>query len=537
MKKSFLDKFVGYLSPQAGLKRTQAKIVSETIEKRLSSRFYDGATSGRRTDGWITPSTSSSAETYGQLTRLRDRSRDLYRNDAFAKRAVDVVVGNTIGSGIVLKIEAKAMGRAKAAQEAWKKWAYSKECDAEGRRDFFALQSLIMNTVVQSGECLIRKINVSESKSGVNLKLQVLEPDHLDNLKDGYFNEGSKNRVIQGVEFDSQGQRVAYHVYENHPGDNSAISKNTYISKRIPASEMIHVFKQDRPGQVRGVPWFHACIITMQDLNEFIDATIVKQKVAAAFAGFVTDVEGQDAAGNFNFSDKMEPGAIELLPPGRDIKFPNPPGANDFDPLVKTFLRQIAAGLGITYEALSNDYSQVNFSSGRMGWIEFQRNIDQWRWNTIIPQFCDQSFEWFLKSAVISGEIDNTEGLSALWTPPKREMIDPASELKAMSTAMRSGLISFSEAHRSLGNDPDQVLKEMHEDNEKIDKFNLVLDSDPRKVSQSGQFQSTGSQVPMDDSSEETEDDEEELLESEERFFTDKNNKVWKLTKNGFEEI
>lgn len=531
MKKTFLDKFIDYLSPQAGLKRIQSKLISEQIESRLSKRFYDGASSGRRTDGWVTPSTSSSAETYGQLTRLRNRSRDLYRNDAFAKRAVDVIVGNTVGSGIMLKILSNASGRSKRANDVWKKWAFTTDCDIEGRRDFFALQALVMNTVVQSGECLVRRVNVTNSKSGVNLKLQVLEPDHLDTLKDGYYQEGSKNLVVQGIEFDESGRRVAYHIYERHPGDNYTVNKNVYVSKRIPASEILHIFRQDRPGQVRGVPWLHPVIITMQDLNEFIDATIVKQKVAAAFAGFVTDVEGQDVNGNFNFAEKLEPGALELLPPGRDIKFPNPPSANDFDPLTKMFLRQISAGVGITYEAISNDYSQVNFSSGRMGWIEFQRNLSQWQWNTLIPQFCDGCFDWFLSAAQVSGEVDGIETLTANWTPPKREMIDPSQELKAMRDGVRSGLITWSEAHRSLGNDPDTILQEIKTDFEKFDEMGLVLDSDPRKVSQSGQFQSVGGQVPT-----EVEDDESEN-ETEERFFTDKNNKVWKLTKNGFEEV
>jgi capsid protein len=73
---------------------------------------------------------------------------------------------------------------------------------------------------------------------------------------------------------------------------------------------------------------------------------------------------------------------------------PTAPGAEDYR---KSKHRNIATGYEVTYEMMSGDYSQVNFSSGRMGWIEHQRCIDHWQWMTLIPTFCKRAFGWFLE--------------------------------------------------------------------------------------------------------------------------------------------
>jgi len=148
----------------------------------------------------------------------------------------------------------------------------------------------------------------------------------------------------------------------------------------------------------------------------------------------------------------------------------------------------VASVLGITYEALTSDYSQVNFSSARMAWLEFQRTIDVWRWHMLIPQACSGVWNWFLEAAAVAGEYDG-KGISVEWTAPRREMIDPVSETKATVSQIRAGLKSLSEAVRESGYEPDDTFDEIEKDNKAIDEKSLVLDSDPRKVNQVGALQ------------------------------------------------
>jgi capsid protein len=148
-------------------------------------------------------------------------------------------------------------------------------------------------------------------------------------------------------------------------------------------------------------------------------------------------------------------------------------------------LRKVAAGLDVPFEVLTGDYSQVNFSSGRMGWIEFQRSLDQWRWEMVVPLLCMPVWEWFAQAVTLGTGIGFSD-ISAQWTAPRREMIDPSKEIEATKNAIRSGLTTLPEAQRSMGYDPELVLAEYAETNKKLDKLGLVLDSDPRKTAGNG---------------------------------------------------
>ena len=532
-KPNLLDSIIDYISPTAGARRARARLVGGMMRK------YDGADRGRRTAGWNTTSASANAEIRGQLSTLRNRSRDLIRNNPYACKASQVIVANTIGTGIIPQVKDKSSARAKRYQEAWRAWGETTACDFDGRHDIYGLQALAMRTVVESGECLIRRVNTRQPIAGVApLKIQVLEPDYLDTSKDGMRGEGD-TIIIQGVEYNSQGSVVAYWLYEQHPGDRTTyFGKSNLVSKRVSASEIKHIFRVDRPGQGRGVPWAAPVMIRMQDFDEYMDATIVKQKVAASFAGFIKEPDGVISVGGTqqSISEKIEPGAIEILPPGKDIVFPSPPSVNEIGAFTQEVLHSIAAGFGITYEAMTGDYSRVNFSSGRMGWIEFHRNIEDWRWNMFVPQLCIPLFDWFVQAAIIAG-IESVEPAGVSWTAPRREMIDPGKELNSMKDGIRSGLISYSEALRSLGYDPDEVINEIAEDNKKIDEKELKLDSDPRNINKAGAFQmANGTNVSSEDEPDEddAEDDDEEQPA---RYFVDDKEQLYKQTSEGIEKI
>jgi capsid protein len=109
------------------------------------------------------------------------------------------------------------------------------------------------------------------------------------------------------------------------------------------------------------------------------------------------------------FADKLEPGAIEILPPGKTITFPNMPSVQD-DGHSDRSLRAIAMGFDVTYELLTGDLSNVNFSSGRMGWIEFHRNVEQWRWHMFIPRFCRPVWGWFVEASLLRATTLRTSG-------------------------------------------------------------------------------------------------------------------------------
>lgn len=477
---NWLDRAISYVSPQAGFRRARARYLESLLSERRA--LYEGASKSRRTEGWKTRPSSANAETRSALGILRDRSRDLVRNNAYAARAVSVIANNTVGAGILAKVTPASERVGRYIGDRVRTWLDTPACDADGVLTFSGLQHLVMRTVVESGECLIRRRRRRSTDAGpLPLKLQVLEPDFLDSTKEGRLANG--NIIIQGVEFNAIGERVAYWLFADHPGD--AFRYRRIESKRVPAEDVIHVYRVDRPGQVRGVPWCAPVIIAMRDFADFEDAQLMRQKIAACFAVFVHGEDptsiGGSSGDTIQLSETVEPGIIEHLPPGKEVSFAQPPGVDGYAESARFSLLKIAAGFGVPYEALTGDLSNVNFSSARMGWLEFQRNVDVWRWQMLIPTLCDGVASWIAESLLL-----DTSDLRFEWTPPHREMIDPTREIPAMRDAIRSLLISHPEALRELGYDPDAVLAEQKDWLAKIDAAGLVTDSDPRKMTRGG---------------------------------------------------
>lgn len=476
---NLLDQAIAYVAPQVAAKRARARL------QMTAARRYEGAIAGRRTQNWFAPDTSANAEIWKDAAKLRQRMRDLVRNNPWAARAVQTITANTVGTGIMPRINVPAQSRQRRMRELWRQWAETTQCDADGRHDIYGLQSLALRAVVESGEVLIRRrFRRPEDGLALPLQLQVLEADYLDNQHDIERNEFG-GPTIQGVEFDAIGRRRGYWLYRGHPLDRLMTQLE---SVRVPASDVIHVYRQDRPGQVRGVPWGAPVILSLRDLDGYEDAYLLRQKLANCFTAFIYESDPTGIDSNKDLTETLEPGAIEILPPGKDVRFADPPKTDGYGEYTKAALKRIAAGFGVTYETLTGDMSDVNFSSGRMGWIEMQRNIESWRWQMLIPQMCSTVGQWFTES------VDQTQpglanGAMWEWTAPRREMIDPTKEVPAMRDRIRAGLASLPEVIRENGYDPETLMAEIAESNKLLDQLGIVLDSDPRQTSAQGQAQ------------------------------------------------
>ena len=494
---NWFDKSVGFFSPRALLKRKKARIYNEYL-----ARKYEGADRGRRTAGWITTGGTANAEIAGSKITLRNRSRDLVRNNPYAARGIQVIANNVIGRGIMTQIKldmrSEISTKEKRVNAIWKAWANTTACDFEGIHNLAGMQRLLMRGVVESGDVLVRVRRVNRrfviGDNGRELELppiqlQVLEGDFIaTNQINRVLDNG--NVIIEGVEVDPGGKVVAYHLFKNHPGNININIQNTFDTVRIDASEILFLYRVDRPGQLTGMPWLSPDILRLRDFDLYEDAQLKRQQCAAMFVAFVHDLEGidddEETKEQTELGEKMEPGLIEILPPGKDIKLSNPPGADNYKEYTSVVLRSIATGLGITYESLTGDLSEVNFSSARMGWLEMQRNIDTWRANIMINQFLSPVFDWFKNSLELIGEA--APNARAMFTPPKREMIDPSKEVAANKIAVRNGFKTLSEVVRESGADPDVHFTEYESDNEMLDKKKLILDSDPRKLDNAGKI-------------------------------------------------
>lgn len=470
-----LDRVVGVVSPRAELRRIQARAAVA-----LARRHYEGASVGRRTGGWRTSPTSQNAAAQGELSLLRDRARYLVRNNAWGLRAADLYEDDVVGTGIVPAFESETPGVAERLMEIWREHAETTQIDADGRLTVYGLQALAVRTIFESGEVLIRR-RWRRPTDGLPLPLQIqlLEPDHLDVGHD-LARTASGGRILQGIQLDPIGRREGYWLWPEHPGEIAWIGQSSSL---VPAAEILHAYRVVRAGQLRGVPALAAVVVALRDLDEYRDAQVIKQKIAACLTGFIEDsaetgdppVPGAVA----QTPESLEPGALVHLSGGKKIVFSQPPTVGEYESFLKGQLRYLASGTGTTYESLSGDWSDVNFSSGRLGFLQVGRGIERWRWNVMISQILDPLARWVVDAAVLSRRVPADARYRVRWTPPRRAMWDPKNEVPAQRDRIRAGMTSLSEVIREDGQDPRTVLEELRRDLDLLAELGLRVESDP----------------------------------------------------------
>jgi lambda family phage portal protein len=435
------------------------------LSKEQRLRRWEAAKDSRRTENWYTTAGGANTDLRTAWRRLVSRHRDLVDNNPWADRAVRVKTNSAIGDGV--------MGTPRNASrryiEAYQEWAESTDCDWHGRLNFYGLQSLIYRTVSASGSCLVRRrIDPAAAGRGlIPLRLEVLEPDWLDMDRDNGI-------TIQfGQQFTESGQLEGYWIRQSHPGEKGW-SGTRIQSDFVPASEILCIYDVRRPGQRLGVPDGASVIISLRDIDDIQQAQLLKTKIASCFTAFVYDSESPDqvVATAAELTDTLEPGAIEILPPGKQITFANPPSSGDFTTDMRHYLHAVAAGYSITYEALTGILNDVNFSSGRMGWIEAFREVARLRWNVIVPQLLTPIGRWFNEAAAT---VTMRGPRQMIWTFPRRELIDPSKEIEALIQAVAAGIMSLSEVQRSLGYVPTEVISELGQDKAAAEAAGLQL--------------------------------------------------------------
>jgi lambda family phage portal protein len=334
--------------------------------------------------------------------------------------------------------------------DAWP--AFVASADADGRTDFYGLQAQVVRAMVIDGESFIQIIENTDGP-----KLRIIQGGLVDAIYS--VDNTAGNRIEQGIEFNSDGQRVAYHLTQ----DNGS-------RLRVPASQMVHVFRQDYPGQVRGVSWLAPIINTLKDHGALSEALLISAKISAMHAGFITDengisgvpYEGQQTGNVLDAG--LEPGVIKVLNPGQKITFNSPQQLQQSNEFAKMNLREMAAGLGLPEFLLSGDMSQANYSSLRSALVSFRQRVEQVQWHTIIPQLLNPVWNRFALHQALLGNINTDEIVTPEWLPPSMPHVDPAKDAEAVASQIASGLMSRRQAVAALGYDIEKLDREIAAD-------------------------------------------------------------------------
>lgn len=483
-----IDRAVAVLSPEAALRRLNAK------EAILRKRGYSAASKGRGTEGWRSSGTSADKEIAAAGPILRDRMRDLVRNNPMAGQSVQVLVNNIVGPGIRPRAATPDTELNARVDALWNIW--SRVCDRHGHTDFHGLLALAVREMIEGGEVFALARPTTMRQPGVvPLQIELREADHLDASRMDHRENGV--RIDQGIEYDRTGRRLAYWMFDEHPGGTSTVFGRRFVSSRLPAERVAHLFERQRL-QSRGVPWGAPAMRHIRDLDDWQHAELVRKKTEACLVGIVFGAEEvdqgiapavEDADGNR--IEQFEPGLIAYARNGKTIEFNNPSHAGGISEWLRGQQHMIAAGFRVPYALMTGDLSQANFSSSRVGLNEFRRMVEQLQWQTVIPMLCDKIWAWFIAYAQDAGLLPRGATIAAEWAPPKFESVNPLQDVQADLFEVRAGFSTLAQQIARRGYDPDEVLQEAAAFNEKLDALGLVFDADPRKVTKAGLAQSS----------------------------------------------
>lgn len=459
-------------------------LARDAMRSLAETRAYAAAGQGRRNKGWRGRPTSSNVEIGASLSSLRNRAREYVRDSWAGQRILDVMTSHVVGTGIVPAVETGSDRANKKYSLAWEEWNAS--ADVEGRLDFVAMQALAVRSMIEGGDTVLRYHDITMSEAGrtVPFRLQGLEGDQIDTTRDAQL---ADQNVRLGVKLGANGRRLGLYLHEDHPGEMT-LKGTSYASNLIAWNDLSHLYRPLRWGQVRGVSWFAPILLSAKEIQDLIDAAIVKARVEACFAGFRKNATGNGASpfatkkdDNDDRVTRIEPGMIVDIGDS-DMVFANPSSQSAFGEVYLAGMQGMAAGVGMTHDQLTGDLRQANYSSMRAGRIEFRRLVEQAQWHIVIPQLCMPVKRRFESRAILAGILpDRREGYPAKWITPANEPIDPKKDLEADILAVRAGRQSPQEFISAWGRDWREVIADYSSFLEMIDKAGVTFDIDPRK--------------------------------------------------------
>lgn len=471
---NILDNAIAWFSPAAGLRRAQARKVL---------RSYQGAEANRLTNSKKPLNRAADQELLGPhgADALRAWARALVRDNAYAWNVVDTIVSNIIGDGITAQStyetdDGEDIEDVNDARDIlWSSWC--EVADINGELTFSEIQILAQREIIEAGEVLIRVINTPgrEHKGiarPVPMALEMIEADRIALERDTFKTRPARqdgNQIIRGIELDDKGKPVAYWIYPQHP--NSPYSVRNQAPERIPANEIIHLYRKDRVGQTRGVTWFAPAMSWMRDLGIYVDNEIQASAVASCFGvviksdmpvGNLLAPSGEDATDeNDNRLEYLEPAMVTRLHPGESIESINPTRPNSAsEPWINLMLRGICAGTGTNYEAIAKDFSKTSYSSSRTSKLEDRPRYKRGQ-NYIVQHLCYPVWDRFCDAAArveadrfptATELLDDRRRVAPVeWQLPEQEWVDPASEQTAALSSISNFMSTYQDEIGSRG--------------------------------------------------------------------------------------
>lgn len=463
----WLDNIIAVFSPEAAYKR-------ETYRQAYTElrHYYDAADHGGSNQNWRVSNTS--AEYMDRYSRddVRARARDLERNSDIMNSVTGAFKRNVVGGGYQIQVQTDNPELNKEIEKAWKKWCKKRNCDVTGTQSLNQIIRMAVNRKKIDGGILFVKRYTYEGF--VPFQLQMIEVDELDNATMQPRHSG--NKVVGGIEYNSFNKPVGYYIRQ-YDIDGFTQREPVYVE----AKDVIFYFTKKRPSQLREISDMSPTIPRIRDVNEFMTAVSVKERIEACLSIFIKKAFPTTGIGRGNgtatggtervsYEGKtISPGMIKEMNVGDEIQVVNPSGQGaDATSFTKLQQRLVGAGQGISYEATSRDMAESTYSSARQGLIEDDLTYQEDK--ELLVEILDEIYETFIISAVLCGVLDikdfwsNKDNyLEHEWIQEPKPWIDPQKESNANMTALKTGQKTYKQIAAENGRDWRTQIDDMAE--------------------------------------------------------------------------
>jgi lambda family phage portal protein len=502
---SLIDGAIASVAPEWGHRRAIARVQMQAAQIAGDGlRSYDAASFDRRTNGWNRSPSAADRENASARSVLAWAGHDLVRNNKYASAAVRQLTATIWGDGIAAQAVHPVKLVQQRAQDDWDRWAESK---VDGLGDWYGHGKISVREMIVGGESITFW---KPSSSEPNARVIGMEGAQLDMARTMMLRDGGK--IVQGVQFDADDLRVAYWLFDEHPND--VVFGKSLVSKPREAANVDHVFERLRHRQTRGVSWLGAVAMTLRDIGDIEDAKRLQAKVQACLAlivkpgdgntgsplGLQSTPPGEDPDATRSLGETMRPGMIARLKPGEDATVVNPTPTSDMVEFIRQQLAAVSANM-VPYHLMTGDVSQANYSSLRAAMNGSYSMVDDWQQNEVLPMLCLPAVQRRMQVSALRWNDPRFLAVKWKFALPVRRMVDPIKDLMGEIMEIRAGLKLISRSLGERGLNTDQHMRAIADMNKLIDQLGVVVDVDPRKVTDAGILQAASGLVfPKGDS-------------------------------------
>ncbi|HUX01389.1 MAG TPA: phage portal protein [Phycisphaerae bacterium] len=366
---------------------------------------------------------------------LRMRARYEVANNSYAKGIVLTLANDVIGTGPRLQMLSEDPKANRLIEREFAAWMKTIDLAAK-------LRTMRMARA-EDGEAFAMLVSNPNLKSDVQLDIRLIEAEQVTTP----VVASMPTAAVDGIVFDDHGNPITYHVLKSHPGASIAPPGTEY--DLVPAKNMVHWFRADRPGQSRGVPDITPALPLFAQLRRYTLAVIAAAETAADIAVFMktsmpADGEATPIAVNteMEFSPRMAVFAPEGWEPSQ-IKAEQPP--TTYEMFKREIVNEIARCLNMPYNIAAGNSARYNYASGRLDHQMYFKSIrvEQTHCEGVVLDPILNA--WMVEAVKVLDDLQDLEEWPHQWFWTGHEHVDPNKEATAATALLGAGLLTEAE--------------------------------------------------------------------------------------------